>query len=95
MSELTLVQGKTLEEKRKQWEEGGIVKVAVTHCIPYKDGSNSKTVLVIVDFEEEFSLHRYMKLGNGWDVSVDVANSSLDNCMEEITFQMQNIYPEK
>jgi len=66
----------TLKEKRLEWEQGGEELLVVT---------DEDTVYVVLEFDGEFSLHRYFILGGGWNVSIDIENSTLKKCLEEVT----------
>ena len=79
----------TLEDKRKEWEQGGEAVLVI--C----DKERLGQVLVVLDFKGEFALHRYFPIGMNWEVSVDVANSSLLRCLEEVTDQNAEHYPKE
>jgi hypothetical protein len=77
----------TLEKIREDWESGGEVKLVI--CEKEQLGQ----VLVVLDFKGEYALHRYFPIGKNWEVSVDVSNSSLERCLEEVTDQNAEYYP--
>ncbi len=65
----------TLDEKRKQWEEGLNVRLHLQH-------SDDVGLVVLSEPGNDtsnFHLHRYFVVGNGnWDVSVDKRGATLD-----------------
>jgi hypothetical protein len=84
----------TLSELREKWENGGEVVLETV----LGEGV-WKSVYVILNFRDEYSLHRYFQQvltlpsNPEWNVSVDVANSSLQRCLDEVTQDFQEVYP--
>jgi len=74
-----------LKDKRKEWETDGVEKLAVT---------TDHTLYVILDFDGEFSLHRYFILGGGWNISVDIENSTLEKCLNAVSEAFWSVYPQ-
>ena len=83
-----------LQEMRDQWEKGGEEILCVTHNV---DGY--KVVYVVLNFRDEFSLHRYFSMRMGleqeerWQVSVDISNSTLQKCLDEVTEAFEELLP--
>jgi hypothetical protein len=69
-----------LREARNQWEKG----LTVVLAIPIIVGDWRKLFVILKTSGGDFRLHRYMKLGDGWDVSVDVACDGMDVCIRRI-----------
>ena len=91
-----------LEDKRKEWERGGEVILVVTdkEYIGHKVTSPvfSDTVYVIIDFGgENYSLHRYFMFADHsrWEVTADRRNSSLEECLAELTKDFESRYPKE
>lgn len=87
----------TLQERRDQWEEGGIEE----QCVVAND-DGYKTVLVIASYPTQdmiirkYQLLRYFTIGGSWEVSCDVSQegeAGLTACMEWITNFCKNLYP--
>ena len=91
----------TLKERREQWEKGGDVKLVAVHNEPIGKGSVYKTLYVILDFRGEYHLHRYFPMAMGvegtpsWEVSVDISNSTMDKCLNEVTEAMEDLLPKE
>jgi hypothetical protein len=95
----------TLEDKREQWEKGGEVVLTVTDKEVFKNGSSYPTVYVVLNFKDEYSLHRYFPIWRKimpmkpdledsiWEVSVDVSNSTIEKCLEEVSNAFEKRYP--
>lgn len=89
----------TLKEQREEWEEGGVEELCVT-----SDVNGYKTVMVIVSFSThdmiiiKYQLLRYFKIGEEWVVSSDVTKEGvygLECCMEYMTKQFEELYPQE
>jgi hypothetical protein len=86
----------TLNEKREQWEKGAKEILCVTHNV---DGY--KTVHVVASYANNaevypYQLLRYFKIGDNWEVSVDViahGPEGLLKCLAEVTTQFEDIRP--
>ncbi len=77
-----------LQDRRDQWEKGAEEMLCVTHNV---DGY--KTVLVVLNFDEEYALHRYFKIGDDWSISIDISNSTLAKCLFDVTTFFEDIRP--
>ena len=85
MSRIDVVPAKmSLKEKREEWEKGGTVVLKV---------SVGNTIYVVLNFNGELALHRYFLMGKSWEVSVDISNSTLDNCLAGVTEAFEDFYP--
>lgn len=95
----------TLQRKREEWERGGQVVLAVTDhdyigCDGHGNPQFYDTVYVVVQFEDEFSLHRYFPVmrgtdGERWEVSVDVQGDELTICLDELNRAFDKRYPQE
>jgi D-hexose-6-phosphate mutarotase len=76
----------TLEQIRKEWEKGATVHLVVA------DGDvHYLTIYVLLSrtkhtwLQPRYSLHKYFKVGDNWEVSVEVDNTlEVENCYKEI-----------
>ena len=81
LSEVTV----SLKELRKQWEKGWQVVLVLPVIL-----GEFKKVFVILGRETpagslfNYRLHRYTCVGDRWDVSVDVQEAKLEDCVEHI-----------
>jgi hypothetical protein len=83
---------KTLKEIRDAWESGCKVLCA----LPHVSTDGFMTVNVIISRRDMLRLHRYMKLGEEWDVSVDVDwTLSLDTVLARLSGNFSDLMPKE
>jgi len=69
-----------LRDKRAEWEHGLEVVVEIPVLI-----EAFKKLYVVLHRSHRYSLHRYFKIGDGWDVSVDIRDEhDFDKVLEAI-----------
>ena len=75
-----------LEERRESWEIGHEVNMVLP---------SERVVLVILKNEKSglYSLHRYFKLCQSWEVSVDVQNKDISECLKKVSKLHSHLYP--
>lgn len=74
----------TLEDQRRHWERGGEVLLVVCWedlCFSIVKWTRENP------FSDTVCLHRYFLLGNHWEVSIDVRDATLQECLDELTKQ--------
>ena len=74
-----------LKELRAQWEKGGDVMLCV-----FEEAYDNKVIYVVVRFSHTYTLFRYWKLGDSWNVSADVRNVSLETCLNIVSKDFAN-----
>lgn len=76
-----------LDEKREAWEKGCIPVLVVSEQV------EAGQVFVVLDIDKEYTLHRYFPIGENWEVSIDISNSTLENCLQGVTEAFESSYP--
>jgi len=94
---------KSLKELREQWEEGLEIELVLPHVSPLPSEDSYVTLYVILSkcFQTNptpltlYYLHRYFKIGNYWEVSVDQRVVSLRKCLSEVGEAFKEFYPKE
>ena len=87
----------TLKERRGQWERDLAIELVVVH-----EDKGYKTVYVLlsdmsvsISLLHRYHLHRYFKIGDGWECSCDKQSKPLHECLVEIDSGFKNLYPKE
>ena len=84
-----------LKSLREKWEKGLSVKTVVVD-----DFVGDKIVYVVLGNDDQYSLHhnkyslhRYFKLGQKWNCSVDMRDVTIGECLTQLTSAFKDQYP--
>jgi hypothetical protein len=74
-----------LKTLREQWEKGGTEML----CI-FEEAYGNKVIYVVTRFFNSYSLLRYFKINDDWNVSCDCREVTLETCLELISKDFAN-----
>ena len=82
---------KKLSEVRKLWEQHSTEILCAIH-----QEYEYRTVLVVLKNGDEYSMHRYFKVGEEWNMSIDeCGKTSLEENLKKVTEYFKDIYPKE
>jgi hypothetical protein len=79
----------TLESVRQDWER----KLEVLLEVALTEHDYSTVYIVLKKSDDQYNMHRYFKLGDSWQVSVDRQGKSLEECLEAVSKAFKRVYP--
>jgi len=76
-------------ERRNEWERNLFAVLVVTL---ERDGYPTVYV-VLKKSNEQYNMHRYFKVGDSWEISVDVLGKTLEECLTAVSVAFKEVYP--
>lgn len=76
-------------ERRNEWERNLFAVLVVTLA---QDGY-SAVYVVLKKGNQLYNMHRYFKVGDSWEVSVDVQGKTLEDCLTAVSVAFNEVYP--